>query len=276
MLTCYLQGGLGNQLFQIFTTISYAFTHKKIFKFTNQTKLDSKRNTYWNSFLLPLAKFTKEDVYRQHKIFKLSEIEFSYNELPYKVEENILLYGYFQSEKYFINHVNSIMTMIKLREQKDNIKNKYKTNADDTKTSSSIHFRLGDYKLLQDNHPIQPLDYYNKSIQYITDRDTSFKSYLVFCERNDLTDVLYLLNQIKQTHPLISFQIIDFNISDWEQMLLMSMCQHNIIANSSYSWWGAYFNTNPDKIVCYPGNWFGKKLQHNNIKDLCPTTWVKI
>ena len=60
MLTCYLQGGLGNQLFQIFTTINYAFKNKKVFAFTNKTILDTQRSTYWGTLLQPLAKFTKE------------------------------------------------------------------------------------------------------------------------------------------------------------------------------------------------------------------------
>ena len=59
MLSCELCGGLGNQLFQVFTTIAYALKHKKTFAFTNQIQLDTKRSTYWHSFLFPLAKFTK-------------------------------------------------------------------------------------------------------------------------------------------------------------------------------------------------------------------------
>jgi len=284
MLTCYLQGGLGNQLFQIFATISYALTHKKMFSFIKRKRLDSKRNTYWDSFLSPLSRFTKDDVYRQYNIFKLSEIEFSYNELPYKAEDNILLYGYFQSEKYFINHIDIIMLLIKLREQKEDIRLKYMSaggtanmaGAGGTANMASIHFRLGDYNLLQDHHPIQPLEYYSKAIQHITDKDPSCTTYLIFCERSDLTEVLLMLKQLKEIHPSIQINIIDFSIGDWEQLLLMSLCKHNIIANSSYSWWGAYFNTNPSKIVCYPEKWFGKKLARNNTKDLCPKEWVKI
>jgi hypothetical protein len=58
-------------------------------------------------------------------------------------------------------------------------------------------------------------------------------------------------------------------------MLLMSVCDHNIIANSTFSWWGAYLNQNPSKIVCYPGTWFGPALKHDT-RDLFPTDWVKM
>ena len=276
MLTCQLQGGLGNQLFQIFTTMSYAFTHKKVFTFTNQTQLDTKRHTYWNTFLSSLAKFTKVINFTQTLVYK--EKDFSYDEIPYRSEENILLYGYFQSEKYFEKHAKNIMKIIKLEEQKNRIiKNHNIKNNISLSNTISVHFRRGDYKVLHEHYPILTYDYYNKAIDYIIkDRKEQIKSLLIFCERNDLNDIVPILNQLKTVYLDIKFQIMDFNISDWEQLLIMSMCQHNIIANSSFSWWGAYFNTNPNKIVCYPEKWFGEKLKHYDTKDLCPTNWVKI
>jgi hypothetical protein len=64
-------------------------------------------------------------------------------------------------------------------------------------------------------------------------------------------------------------------LEDWEQMLLMSCCHHNIIANSSFSWWAAYFNFWSDKIICYPSVWFGE-VSKINTKDLCPPEWNRI
>jgi hypothetical protein len=74
---------------------------------------------------------------------------------------------------------------------------------------------------------------------------------------------------------LFKFERGNKELSDWEQMLLMSCCHHNIIANSSFSWWSAYFNFWEDKIVCYPSVWFGQ-LANNDTRDLCPSTFVKI
>ena len=64
-------------------------------------------------------------------------------------------------------------------------------------------------------------------------------------------------------------------LEDWEQMLLMSCCHHNIIANSSFSWWSAYFNFHPDKTVCYPSVWFSDSANIDT-RDLCPSSWNKI
>jgi hypothetical protein len=67
--------------------------------------------------------------------------------------------------------------------------------------------------------------------------------------------------------------LCDYSIPDYEQLLLMSLTSHNIIANSTFSWWGAYFNNNINKIVCYPSLWNGS---NNNVKDLFPDSWNKI
>jgi hypothetical protein len=276
MLICYLQGGLGNQLFQIFTTINYSLQHKKAFAFTNQIQLDSKRSTYWQTFLRPLAKFTKEINYNQlHKPNEMShckEKEFSYNELPTIRNDNILLIGYFQSYKYFTQYSKSIMKLIKLEEQRINTQLTFKTY--DLSNTISLHFRRGDYKSLQHSYILLDSTYYDNALKYICKHENV--TALVFCEKNDLTEVLSIIDKLKQNNPTIIFKLIDFNITDWHQLLLMSLCKYNIIANSTFSWWGAYFNTNPEKIVCYPDRWFGPKLRHYDTKDLFPVEWTQI
>ena len=72
-----------------------------------------------------------------------------------------------------------------------------------------------------------------------------------------------------------SFIPVNHLLKDYEQLLLMSSCRHNIMANSTFSWWGAYFNTHSDKIVCYPSKWFGSSSNHNT-RDLFPSVWNEI
>jgi len=276
MLTCYLQGGLGNQLFQIFTTISYALTHKRPFAFTKQQQLDTKRSTYWHSFLSPLAKFTQTINYNH--FLKISEKSFTYNKLPTSTAECIVLYGYFQSPHYFDSHAEAIFRLIRLDEQKTVILKKIEPYNLVLQQCISLHFRQGDYKQLPQHYPLLTHEYYEKAIKQIQiqiqNKPQPITTLLIFCEQGDLSSVNPILKHLQTNFPHLKLQLAPPTLSDWEQLLLMSLCSHNVIANSSYSWWGAYFNSNPEKIVCYPANWFGPKLQQNDIKDLCPTFWT--
>jgi len=290
MLTCYLQGGLGNQLFQIFTTLSYALTHKKPFAFTNKAKIDrgTIRSTYWHSFLSPLAKFTKDIDYYKLNAIVIKEKKFAYNELPSppaninninaNANANIILDGYFQSYKYFETHYKNIIKLIKLEEQRENVRLKYTIKYPLLSNTISLHIRQGDYKYVQNYHPLMTYDYYHDALTYIqtNKKEISTINVLIFCEKNDLTSILPMLERLRQSFPTLTFQIVDFTIPDWEQLLLMSLCQHNIIANSSFSWWGAYFNANPGKIVCYPSNWFGPAMQEHDTHNLFEKGWTKI
>ena len=95
---------------------------------------------------------------------------------------------------------------------------------------------------------------------------------LIFYEKIDEKQINIKIKILKRKFNNINFTKINTDIPDWEQLLIMSNCQHNIIANSSFSWWGAYLNSNKNKVVMYPDIWFGKKLNHNTI-DLFHPSW---
>ena len=99
---------------------------------------------------------------------------------------------------------------------------------------------------------------------------------LYFCEREDNYDVLQMISKLSEIYSGFTFMKVDDTIDDWKQMLLMSLCHHNIIANSSFSWWGAYFNENNRKIVCYPSLWFGPALAQKDVSDMTPPEWTRI
>ena len=88
-------------------------------------------------------------------------------------------------------------------------------------------------------------------------------------------DVSKIVMHLVSKFPQYTFTRASNLLADWEQLLLMGCCSHNIIANSSFSWWGAFFNSNKEKIVCYPSVWFGATVGHNT-SDLCPPSWAKI
>ena len=274
MISCELMGGLGNQLFQIFATISYAIKYKHMFRFL-KTDFLGKRTTYWNNFLSSLKEFTTLNLTKMQVI---KETKFNYQELPVpneSVNTNTKLHGYFQSYKYFESSFDSICRLIRLDNQKTTIKYKYMHNFDNL---ISMHFRLGDYKSLQEYHPILNFKYYKNSIKHIIDKTSNSKlKVLYFCEKEDNEDVQDIIELLHICYPDCRFIKGYDDAADWEQMLMMSICHHNIIANSTFSWWSAYFNTHEDKIVCYPDIWFGPKLiDVNNTCDLFPEKWNKI
>jgi len=168
--------------------------------------------------------------------------------------------------------------MIRLDEKKQEIKNKYIHNIGEF-DYISMHFRLGDYKKLQVYHYLLPMEYYKKSLEYIvanTSVEKLPKRVLVFCESDDLEDVIKIVNGLMDLFPCFIFELINFTIQDWEQMILLSFSKHNIIANSTFSWWGAYLNENTESIICYPSKWFGPLMAHKKTNDLFPPHWRKI
>ena len=282
MLTCNLMGGLGNQLFQIFTTIAYSMRSKQKFIFLDQESLggggSTLRYTFWNSLLSNLKPFLIKSLPQNFPIIR--EQGFQYKDLPIEQLQNqdFMLYGYFQSYKYFEYYYTTIHRLLGISKKKEAIFSKYMLSDERAYLSNtiSIHFRLGDYKKVSDYHPIMSKDYYLRALQFICNQNNTINyNVLYFCEEEDIDSVTITINFLKDNFPNMIFKRCENTFEDWEQMLLMSCCTHNIIANSSFSWWGAYFNSNKDKIVCYPSVWFGQKANHNTV-NLFPPDWVRI
>lgn len=279
MITCNLMGGLGNQIFQIFATLSYAIKCGQIYNFSNVKTLGggstTTRHTYWETFFKELKPFTIEYFYGLDII---REKQFTYdNELHNEIKNtpNIMLYGYFQSYKYFINEFNTICKLINLKALIFDTLQKSEYRVDVLKNSVSMHFRIGDYKNIQQCHPLMEINYYDDALHFILSKKTNICNVLYFCEDCDIADVLDMITILKNKHPRVSFERCLPELDDWEQMLIMSLCGDNIIANSSFSWWGAFFNENTNKMVCYPSKWFGSSINHDT-SDLFPPEWTKI
>lgn len=303
MISSHLMGGLGNQLFQIFTTIAYGIKEKVkiVFPYAKVLNTGINRPTYWDSFLSRLKPFTAGDKNKNptnEEIYSwrlIRETGFYYNEIP-KIPEsiNILLYGYWQSYKYFDSAKDTIFRWIKIDELRKTIYNEYSTyftslQVEDDKIHEtdeiqvvSMHFRLGDYKSLPDCHPILPKEYYYKSLKYIKESNNNITTkVLYFCEAEDNRIVSEIIGYLQMLFEDTIFIKVDDTIPDWKQMIIMSLCDNNIIANSSFSWWGAYLNNDISKIVCYPDVWFGPKIlngmNHSEfVKDMYPSDWIRM
>ena len=276
MITCSLFGGLGNQLFQIFTTIAYSIKSQNMFKLPNLKSLGPNRNTYWETFLLSLKPFLTNDFENVEEVIKETEFKFNSISVINLVNKNVSLLGYFQSYKYFEKEFNTICKVINLENQKLNIINKTDFKNRFIENTISMHFRMGDYKHIQHIHPIMTYKYYEESLFYIKNiYPKKIFNIIFFCEDEDIDAVMQTIERLKVEFPQYIFTRCDNTLPDWEQQLLMSCCNHNIIANSTFSWWGAYFNSNTEKIVCYPSIWFGPATNHDT-SDLFPPNWIKI
>jgi hypothetical protein len=279
-------GGLGNQLFQIVAVISYAIEHKINFCFIqNESDFDEyvkdekhRRKSYWDS---PLLKSIKDFV------IKIESIEFpifyehsqalgiaipTHNNNPFQ------LHGYYQHSVHFSLHLCTITNLLQIGNTQEMVLAEYLdlfTN-NPKHQKISMHFRIGDYTLYPEYHPILPIQYYEQSVERMINKNNNeLIEILYFYEKCDETIVETNIQSLKTKFPTIIFTSVDTQIEDWKQMILMSLCHHNIIANSTFSWWGAIWNHHVNKIVTYPSVWGGSK---NPMKSefICPLEWCQI
>ena len=299
MITVFLMGGLGNQLFQIFAAFAYAIQYntKVVLPYEEVLATGRPRPTYWGNFLNSLTIFTTANPANSmsnRDIFDNSTpyhwIDHHYQAIPPPlgeqdgegcngVQENILLYGYFQSPKYFREQEDQIMRMMRIEPMKESIRSEYAEYFTSTAGyihTISMHFRLGDYK---DNpcHPVLPYSYYANALDLImglVDPGTKARV-LYFCEKEDNDIVEEVVNKLAEQSHIISFVKVGDEVADWKQMLMMSLCDSHIIANSSFSWWGAYFGSR-HSVTCYPRTWFSGPLAGNHMGDMFPEGWVDV
>ena len=270
MISVFLQAGLGNQFFQLFTAIAYAIEHgEKLIIPTFKWDADQ-RPPYWDNVFKRLTAALDPNL-KPGSLPRLMEDGFHYAPLPKKT--NVILFGYFQSYKYFDKHYEAIYKKLNLKMEQEMIKTKYLT----IKETISLHFRIGDYTNVQFHYQLLKDDYYVKAIKEIIKRTKKDDwNIIYFCEEKDNIPVKQRLRKIKQQFPTLSFFKASDEMKDWEQLLLMSCSDHNIIANSTFSWWGAYLNRNPEKCICYPTEWFGILNEDKKTTDMFPPSWIKI
>lgn len=238
-------GRLGNQLFQISSCIGTAKLYSKEAKFYKWNYSDFFKNPIDQT----LNSDDVKNIYR--------EKNFHYSPIPNM--DNMDIVGYFQSEKYFSHCKDDIFYHL------DFIDSLYDDVIDQSEKTCSVHIRRGDYLNLSEYHPFPGMEYYNKSMNYMRGKGVTkfyiFSDDIDWCMENFLgiNDVEYIYGNI-----------------DVKDMCLMSSCKNNIIANSSFSWWGAWLNKNPDKIVIAPSLWFGPAKKGVITDDLYCKDWIVI
>lgn len=281
MLIIKIVGGLGNQMFQ------YAIG-QELLELGYQVKYDIsefKRSSIHNGYelerifgiklnLATVAETATHNPSLINKILRSLKLKYGYirqhdfayhpKYLKLNPHRNFYLDGYWQSEKYFQRSLAKIKQQLVF--SKLDFDNEQYLTIINNNNSIAIHVRRGDYV----NHPLHggicDLNYYHQAIKFMKDQVSNpyfivFSNDITWCKINlKLDNALYITGNNK--------------INSYKDMQLMSQCKYNIIANSSFSWWGAYLNNYIDKIVIAPKIWFNKDSY--DTKDLLPSTWIKL
>lgn len=284
MIIVRVTGGLGNQMFQ------YAM-YKSLENKGKLVKLDSKsfyetkkeHNGYELERIFDIKpnKPTKEDLekFDENNISTLFKIkrklfgdkkfvydtkEYVFNKDVYKLK-NSYLNGYWQSIKYFEGIENDIKKDFRFKNQLDN-KNLEILNEIENSNSISIHIRRGDYMSPENYNMygcIATPTYYKKAIKVIEEKIEN-PTFFVFSN-----DMDWVKKNI-QINSRVFYIDINSGNGSYKDMQLMSNCKHNIIANSSFSWWGAWLNENKNKIVIAPKKWINREdVDSDKIELFC-------
>jgi len=178
------------------------------------------------------------------------------------------IHGYWQSERYFKNQAGLIRKEFQFRNAPDQL-NSVVLHEIQKAPSASIHVRRGDYLNAKTAtvHSLCSEEYYFKAIKLLQACIPGIR-FFVF------SDDVGWVKQVLVPHYK-EMVVVDHNRkkNSFNDMLLMSKCEHHIIANSSFSWWGAWLNPNPDKIVIAPSKWF---TNNKNSADIIPKEWMRI
>jgi hypothetical protein len=213
-----------------------------------------------------------------------SEKHYHYDPGLQKRTPPLYMEGYFQSYKYFQNIENIIRKEFTLKKQLPGEAKKIAETMDKSE-SISLHIRRGDYvsrKVTSRFHGTCTPQYYQKAIDTVIEKISAKEPqkagnirFFVFSD-----DTAWVKENIKipgaapDEAPANIHYVTDLGFRDYEEMALMAHCKHNILANSSFSWWGAWLNPDPHKIVIAPIHWFAEgKI---NTADLIPPEWVRV
>jgi hypothetical protein len=277
-------GGLGNQMFQYAAGKSLALRQKVPLMIdtsflTRDPKGQYVRRPYELSAFVCLprvANFGYQFLLRASRYVKkvmpfaapeiLIEKSFAYDPAFERAGKSVILIGYWQSERYFKNIRSQLLDDFKLRAVLSEKAQSVKDLIVRSQNAVSIHFRRGDYVTLPSAsavHGTTSMQYYENAVADITSR-TGQPNFFVFSDDIDW---------VKKNFPLKQAHYVS-GLSGAEDLHLMGTCRHNIIANSSFSWWAAWLNNNPEKIVIAPAQWF--RDDSVDTRDLVPAEWFRI
>lgn len=257
-----IKGGLGNQFFQ------YAHGRKL-------ELIDKKNIIFDTSFFVTKSRdIERPFLLNKFNINATSTFKVTPQNLYTKIYEKILIrlvqdYSFYQNEKYFKEIQETIYKELSLKEQFSGTAQEMENRIRECTSSVSVHIRRGDYissPTASHYHGTYcDLDYYAHAMQHL-ESIVENPTYFIFSD-----DIEWVKQNMKvDTAVYVSRP----EIADYEELVLMSLCSHNIIANSSFSWWAGYLNRNPEKIVIGPKQWTNHKTSDQ--LGILPKSWIQI
>lgn len=290
MIIVKLMGGLGNQMFQfavasilskktgkiLYLDVSFfKINHKEITPRNFQLGIFNNDYRFFSSiYLKKLLKksFIKNfmNIMGIKTVKKYSEKSLNFDSNILKLTPPVHLVGYFQSYKYFEGNESLVRNLFRFDVDELNDKNKNYLCQIKSSYSVSVHIRRGDYvsnKTILENHGVCSLDYYRKAIKVLSDKLISFK---LFFFSDDIDWVKDKFSSV----DIPKVFVVQDSKTDWVDMFLMSSCKHQIIANSSFSWWSAWLNSNSSKIVIAPKVW--NKQNNLDYSTLLPEYIIRL
>ncbi len=287
MIVTRLMGGLGNQMFQYAAGRRLAQHHGTELKLDltwfDNVEVDTRREYELGCFELKAAPAEPKEIEgltmatpylmgffgKRKKLTMLGEKHYQFDPAVLKAPDNVLLQGFWQSEKYFKDAQKLIRKDFIVKNPPTG-NNKAVLLYIEEVNAVSLHVRRGDYvtsKATNEFHGTATLDYYRKAMAYMA-KKIEHPHFFVFSD-----DTAWCKKNLKIDFPAT---YVDHNPANkgFEDMRLMIACDHHIIANSSFSWWGAWLNPSKDKIVAAPKQWFRDKSIDTS--DLIPKDWVRL
>ena len=290
IITVNIIGGLGNQMFQ------YAFGYSVSKESNSKIKLEvsgfnsynqrhyaldlfnvkenselkpkydfliNKINSKHNSLLSKVSSKLLRELLRFTKFYFQERERFVFDQNVFNIKTNTFFYGYWQNEKYFKKYRKELLEIFKLKDIHSQTK-EYQQKIIKSE-SVSLHIRRGDY--LNSIHGTCDMKYYKQAVTEIL-KINKKANFFIFSD-----DISWVKNNLDFIDHK-TLVLLESDIPDHEEMYLMSQCKHNIIANSSFSWWGAWLNQNSDKKVIAPKKWLNSSTLNTN--DLIPDSWVRL
>lgn len=213
----------------------------------------------------PLGLISKAWRFFKFKILRQFNVRF--NSRIFEIKGSVYLDGYWQTEKYFEDFKDEIRKDFEFKDQLGIYAQQKLDEILRDDDSVSVHFRRGDY-VNNANHDTNNQDYYSRAIIQIKELKGQVNFY-VFSD--DIEWVKNNVEFLKNANFVSSPEI-----KDYEELYLMSKCKNHIIANSTFSWWGAWLNSNSNKIVIAPKKWVNGKENETKFADIIPSGWIRL